>query len=1391
MKRFLLIAVLVLVLLIVGGFLYLRHYVQSPEVAQQLTQRLQEMYGGPVRVESVDVGLGGSTLSGFELFEPGSDGDRSTPWLTVGSISTDISLWDILRGQAMPRHVTLKQVKVTLRFDVDGHLVTQFPPRAGSALDIAKLRDAPEVSLEQGEVVLHRQGLPELAARNVTARLSRGEDGKIVLSGTGESDALGKLILNGSLATESEEAVVTLKTNGKVHVTQAVLNRLPFIPAITWQELQIAEGYTAAELTVRYKLQGDTPHWHLTLAPEQTALRIAVLDLAAHGATGAIVVKDYRIELRNVHGKAYGGEVQLDADLDFSGDGSKLHFPKITLTNLDVNAVPESWNNAELEAVRRLAPKGRLTGTASVDVTMSPGKLAPAAVEGLFGLAASPRGFAGWLPAVAALAAFPPREVQVQSTGKATITGVAGGTAEIELRLGPQQARPNAPAKPQSSGVWIPKGLSGSPLFAANTLLLQGPAGPEVYPEINARLGQAVGKLLGGVQTMLRDVVGFGGAVVAGLPKKVEPSVPVTPDTPTTYLDVNLKLKDVELAHFVKGLGTKLDIPVQGKMSVEVKLSIPTNRAGDLKEYKAAGSAQVRQLVLAGVKVAALDADIRYHGGVLELTRLAGNFAGPEQGSLQGKGRLPVVPLGELAADLTLDRIPIGELAGLARSTVPIGGTLSGQLALRAPASKLKDAAVLEGGGKLTADRITVHALTLEGASTSIDLKGGVLRLPDLKAKLEGTPITASAQLRLGGDFPFKGTANLKNWDLSALHKLAAKGTELPVQLAGSFTTSVDVRGTLNPLKASISGDAATAGLSIDALQVSTIRFHWTTSGKTFDLSNIDLRLYGGQASGSAVLPLDPAAAGNVNLKLEKLDAKQLVKDLDLPVKIEGEIGGVVKGTMPPAPAGEVRTAMMELDVTAPKLRVQNIPTEGLHGKLDYKNGIVDYKLEGKTLGGTFELDGQVPAGVPVKKESKKGKLRIENVSLLRLAEVLGLRDGAPITGRLSIALDFTHDLPDRVPEGRGNLRLDNARWHGTALAASLTADLVLAKGVLQLRELTGDIAQGTARIQVAFDVHNPERSRFALVLENVEAAQLLAPWTGDRIKGTIQARIGGTPGSSWHGNANLELTRGEVYGMEVTQWRLPADWHYSPATGRAQVDVYETSAQVARGRMLGKMSAVWDYGLRIDGNARFFGVDLQTLIRPFFGSTNVAAGQVTGQFTFSGSEVRSINDISGNLVAAFTRAQALQMPVLRQITPYIGMGPTTTFQRGDLRGRLDRGVLRIQQLALEGGNLKLHVDGTVGLEGRLGLHMVAKTGDVGLPTVRLAAIGLRIPIAGPVPITMLQEVSSLLANRAIYLEVAGTVRSPVIRVRPMPMLSEEAVRFFLNRTNLPIPLAP
>jgi len=56
------------------------------------------------------------------------------------------------------------------------------------------------------------------------------------------------------------------------------------------------------------------------------------------------------------------------------------------------------------------------------------------------------------------------------------------------------------------------------------------------------------------------------------------------------------------------------------------------------------------------------------------------------------------------------------------------------------------------------------------------------------------------------------------------------------------------------------------------------------------------------------------------------------------------------------------------------------------------------------------------------------------------------------------------------------------------------------------------------------------------------------------------------------------------------------------------------------------------------------------------------------------------------------------------------------------------------------------------------------------------------------VPLGLIQDVTRLLANRSVHLRLAGTVQSPTITVEPLPMLTEEAVRFFLRQL-VPVPV--
>jgi hypothetical protein len=108
--------------------------------------------------------------------------------------------------------------------------------------------------------------------------------------------------------------------------------------------------------------------------------------------------------------------------------------------------------------------------------------------------------------------------------------------------------------------------------------------------------------------------------------------------------------------------------------------------------------------------------------------------------------------------------------------------------------------------------------------------------------------------------------------------------------------------------------------------------------------------------------------------------------------------------------------------------------------------------------------------------------------------------------------------------------------------------------------------------------------------------------------------------------------------------------------------------------------------------------------------------------------------------------------------------------------------VFRIDRLALTGRLARLHIEGTVTLQQRLDLDVVAATNTLGVDPALQRLLSIRLPSVGPVPLGLVTEVSNYLSNRTIRLSVGGTIRAPVVRVNTAATLSEAAVRFFLGQ---------
>jgi hypothetical protein len=405
----------------------------------------------------------------------------------------------------------------------------------------------------------------------------------------------------------------------------------------------------------------------------------------------------------------------------------------------------------------------------------------------------------------------------------------------------------------------------------------------------------------------------------------------------------------------------------------------------------------------------------------------------------------------------------------------------------------------------------------------------------------------------------------------------------------------------------------------------------------------------------------------------------------------------------------------------------------------------------------------------------------LEGIELARLWPELGA--GAALEGlggTLDLEVAFRHEGPAGRPIGSGRFALGRLRWGDAELAGGLRGDLSINGEELRLRDLTGTVGEGLLRGQLRIDLRHGERGWFDVRVQNVEAARLLAPWPAwaARVQGPVELQLRGALGREWSGDGRLRVMRGRVLGVEVADLQAPLDFVFAPRFGSGQLNLREAGVQLAQGRATARARLDWGAVSRLEGQVRFFSVDLRTLLRHAEELGRVGGGRVSGRVDFGANDFRSIDDLTASAEASFAQTQMRELPILRQLLPYLrpGEGSSPVFQSGSLRAHLNRGVVRVQRLTLTGTLLQLLLEGTITLQGRLDLSVTASNGrsDAGPGAFRLPA--------GPVSLAVLRQATGFLANRLVRLHVGGTVRSPAVRVEPLPLLTEDAARFFLDR---------
>ena len=828
-----------------------------------------------------------------------------------------------------------------------------------------------------------------------------------------------------------------------------------------------------------------------------------------------------------------------------------------------------------------------------------------------------------------------------------------------------------------------------------------------------------------------------------------------------------------------------LAVSVDGKASVDASLEIPLASFSDTASYRGSAVVSFDELLLGGERLTNVQASAKYEDGRADVESFAGHFG--TKGRISGNGSARLAPRGPITGQVALEQTSLKLLNKLLSKGVgDAEGDVSGEFTLTGSADRWKELDAWEVSGDVRTEKLAVFGHAVTDVVSQVSSKEGVVSFAEVKATWNGASVGGQATIDVQAPHSFVADFAISETRVS---KMASSfdsvrppaGLDAQVAFSGTFS------GRLTPLSWSATGTGHLRDAKFDQFAVPETDFAWRMNPDEVAITAGDIAMYAGKIAVQANLPLDREEASRATVTLRGIDVALAAKQFGaLPIELTGKADGELTLT----DFHDAAKLAARANLKGASTRIQTVAVDQLAAELGIQTNVADYRLTGNVLGGQFEFSGKTSVDeVNVENLKVPGKLTLRDVRLSQLAEHLSqsTHSGlAPLSGLLTAELDVTSGGPKFQPEGQGWIKLHQLQWDRKELAADTTAVVLLSPSSLQIRDLGIQLGEGSIRGEwtSVFDAQHP--GSFRLTATRINAKRLLAPWpdVARRVEGIVDARVVGEPGTNWVGTAQIAVTRAKVAGIPVGASRLPVDWAYSPATGQGRVRMRETVLQVAGGRVTARSTFDWGQTVNVSATARLAALNVKSLLQAAPHVTSVQSGRLNGRLQLKGRNVRSPNSLVGTFSGTLENAQTLQLPALRNISRFLGVGQigAAKFDSSELELRLAKGFVHIDRMAIANSAIQLLIDGRLSLTGRLDLNVVAHAGQFDSQPELRRLVRASVLLAPPVPVALLVEANDFLSDRLVFLHIGGTLRSPSTRLRTAPLLQQEAMQFFLRK---------
>ena len=591
-----------------------------------------------------------------------------------------------------------------------------------------------------------------------------------------------------------------------------------------------------------------------------------------------------------------------------------------------------------------------------------------------------------------------------------------------------------------------------------------------------------------------------------------------------------------------------------------------------------------------------------------------------------------------------------------------------------------------------------------------------------------------------------------------------------------------------------------------DDFRVANVQIDYRIEKDQFTIDQFDAEVFGGRVRGSVKLPSNLDAMTKVGVSIDRVQPTIAVPlTLGLETKMSARLSGTVDWEVPVGSWQLPSLHRGKIDVKVSSLVVGSESIGELDLQASAQEGVLSLTATGRLLDGDVQVTTLANADADtewneVGKRLKNTSIRWNDISIdAGLLLATGRRSN--LTGSTSGTLtaddiNLYAAAADVAPMVELTVSLSRLTHRSSLLAREVKCESTFRRGVVEVRSIAGDYAGGFLKGSGQVYLLDREgglhpRADLRLTASRVDLTRGL--WFLGDVANDYQGKASGQVTIT--GFADAVRVRGSVDGRDLVVFAIPIGKAHSGleadtsfATGRWSMRLPAIRSVVSGGLLNGEVSISSTLrggrGVDLESRWRTNRVDFFRLSNQLGKSSTLARGEITGEVTLGGKSVQSVSDLAGRFRFRLGETRGGALPGIIGVSRFLGPVSLATerFKVGEARGLVGGGAVIIDEFWLASDAALVRADGQLYLNSlRLDLNVLVATGDYREIAADFSQIAGRFALQSLIPASAIVRVSELLRDRTLVVGIGGTVRNPIVRVRPVETFREEAVRFLIR----------